>query len=1070
MPPAPDALQSRLAAVVAARYDVERPLGSGGMGAVFLARDVTLDRPVALKVLAPEVVWSAEARRRFLLEARTVARLRHPHIVSVYAAGEADDLLWFAMEFVPGESLRERLDREGPIAPEDVAVILHDLALALDAAHAAGIIHRDVKPENILLDRETGRAMLSDFGLARALVDGDGRTTLAGIVLGSPQYMSPEQAAGADDLDGRSDLYSLGLVGWELLTGRPAVEASTPQAMLAQHLTTEVPPVRDHAAAVPPALADAIMRALRKRPEERFARGRAFANVLAGRPESEAEVSGARRAMTAPARPTRTTRRALAVAGLVATTALGAWFVQQRDANAPASAESREWLVAPFELQTGNTALDWLREGAVNMLGLSLSHWDDLSVVDYERTLDLLRAERADRDDTRRLALEEARQLARRAGAGSLIMGQITTANDSLVVVARRYDVATGARIDEATAGAPLAADPRLVFDAIARELLDLAGGPALTVALRQQTTASVESYRHYLAGLQALNRWQLPRADSLFAIATALDSTFALAHYKRSVGLGWRNIADSTYAESAERAVQYGDRLPTRLREVVAGNRDLARGFTALRRNDREAARAAWASAQQRLATLLATDSTNVDAWYILADADFHAALGTGMRSADSIALLLTRSMRGFERAVALDSSFHLAYEHLVNLHRFGAQEQSGIVIVDGAVRPRRAFTDTTELPELRRRSQERTKQLAAHWVTLEPDGAQAWSALLDTYGVLKQHDSALVHLAQASRRPAVYSPGMAYMQASYRLRAQRPDGVHDALRDAMRRFPPDTLRARRGTGAVQLPLVGAAVAASTGAFALADSLLRHAAITTPTLTSVQMPTRELAPFLSAGLRLGAGVRPTSELLSAVRTGIARLERESVTAGTRATYAGVPYAAYLASRDSAFAVVARRWLADDGVRARELDAMLALDRGDTMRARAIADSFTTPERLSRATLSYAGLRVLTQADVRARLGDARGALAAYTAISPANFQFTISEPGAPAWTRSHLERARLYEQLGVRDSARLAYDTFASWWNDADPALQGAVRAARSAAQRLQDAPGTRAIPTARR
>jgi TolB-like protein len=754
----------------------------------------------------------------------------------------------------------------------------------------------------------------------------------------------------------------------------------------------------------------------------------------------------------------------------VATAALGAWLAQQPDASAPANAESRQWLVAPFELQTGNTALDWLREGAVNMLGLSLSHWDDLSVVDYERTFDLLRTVQDARTETRRLALEEARQLARRAGAGSLIMGQITTANDSLFVVARRYDVASGARIDEATAGAPLDGDPRIVFDAIARELLDLAGGPALTVALRQQTTASVESYRHYLSGLRALNRWELPRADSLFAIATELDSTFALAYYKRSVGLGWRNIADSTYAESAERAVLYGDRLPTRLREVVAGNRDLARGFTALRRDDREAARAAWASAQQRLATLLATDSTNVDAWYILADADFHAALGTGMRSSDSIALLLTRSMRGFERAVALDSSFHLAYEHLVNLHRFGAQEQSGIVIVDGAVRPQRTFTDTSPLPELRRLAQERTKQLAAHWVALEPDGAQAWSALLDTYGVLRQHDSALVHLAQASRRPAVYSPGMAFMQASYRLRAQRPDGVHDALRDAMRRFPPDTLRARRGAGAVQLPLVGAAVAASTGAFALADSLLRHAATTTPTLTSVQMPTRELTPFLSAGLRLAAGVRPTPALLSAVRSGVTRLEREGVTPGTRATYAGVPYAAYLASRDSTFAVIARRWLADDGVRARELDAMLALDRGDTMRARAIADSFATPDRLARATLSYAGLRVLTQADVRARLGDARGALAAYAAIAPANFQFTIAEPGAPAWTRSHLERARLYEQLGVRDSARLAYDTFAAWWNDADPSLQGAVRAARSASQRLQDAPGTRAIPTARR
>ncbi|MBL8959211.1 MAG: serine/threonine protein kinase, partial [Gemmatimonadetes bacterium] len=226
-----DPIREALQRSLGGQYVIEGLLGQGGMGSVFRARDVTLDRPVAIKVIAGDVATHPQLRDRFLLEARTVAKLRHPNIVAVYSAGEAGGMLYFVMELVPGESLRDLLTRERRVDPARAERILHELALALDYAHASGIVHRDVKPENILLDRETGRAMLTDFGVARAL-EGDGRMTGTGMILGSPRYMSPEQASGEPTIDGRSDLYALALVGYEMFTGKPVVEASNVAGML----------------------------------------------------------------------------------------------------------------------------------------------------------------------------------------------------------------------------------------------------------------------------------------------------------------------------------------------------------------------------------------------------------------------------------------------------------------------------------------------------------------------------------------------------------------------------------------------------------------------------------------------------------------------------------------------------------------------------------------------------------------------------------------------------------------------------------------------------------------------
>jgi serine/threonine-protein kinase len=201
------------------QYRLERELGRGGMGVVFLATDATLDRRVAVKVIHPELAAHPSIARRFLAEARTIARVRHPGIVAVHSAGTHEGLLYYVMDEVAGESLRQRLAREGHLPPVEVARIVGDLASALDAAGRAGVVHRDVKPENVLLDESTGRAMLADFGIARAMVvETEAASTGQGVAVGTPSYMSPEQAAG-EEIDGRSDLYALGVVAYEMLAG-----------------------------------------------------------------------------------------------------------------------------------------------------------------------------------------------------------------------------------------------------------------------------------------------------------------------------------------------------------------------------------------------------------------------------------------------------------------------------------------------------------------------------------------------------------------------------------------------------------------------------------------------------------------------------------------------------------------------------------------------------------------------------------------------------------------------------------------------------------------------------------
>ena len=273
-------LLERCTAAVAGIYEIEEQIGRGGMAVVYRARDERLRRKVALKVLPPDLAFRQEVRTRFLREAEMSARLAHPHIVPIYTVDEADGLVYFAMGLVEGESLAARLAREPRPPVPFVRRLLREVAGALHYAHQQGVVHRDIKPDNILIEAATGRAVVTDFGIARA-AEGDQRLTVTGIAVGTPAYMSPEQAMGEREVDGRADIYALGIVGYQMLAGELPFQATNTPAMLMKHLSERPRPLGQVRPDLPANLMQAIERALAKGRDERYADAEAFAAALA---------------------------------------------------------------------------------------------------------------------------------------------------------------------------------------------------------------------------------------------------------------------------------------------------------------------------------------------------------------------------------------------------------------------------------------------------------------------------------------------------------------------------------------------------------------------------------------------------------------------------------------------------------------------------------------------------------------------------------------------------------------------------------------------------------------------
>lgn len=280
VPSSDSELRTHVERVLGPHYELDCEIGRGGMGVVYRAKDRRLKRTVAIKVLPPELAFRSEIKTRFLREAETAAQLNHPNIVDIYAVDEVEGTVFFVMAYITGDNLAKRLHDHGALSVDETRRTMRDVADALAYAHERGVVHRDIKPDNILIDADSGRPMVTDFGIARAVSEGDSRLTATGIAIGTPTYMSPEQAAGERAIDGRSDLYSLGILGYQMLTGAPPFLANSTPAILVKHISERPVPVEQRRSDVPQDLARVVMVLLEKDPANRFPSAQAVVAAL----------------------------------------------------------------------------------------------------------------------------------------------------------------------------------------------------------------------------------------------------------------------------------------------------------------------------------------------------------------------------------------------------------------------------------------------------------------------------------------------------------------------------------------------------------------------------------------------------------------------------------------------------------------------------------------------------------------------------------------------------------------------------------------------------------------------
>ncbi len=558
----PSAIPPRLAAALADRYRLERELGRGGMATVYLAQDLRHTRSVALKVLHPELA-QALGPERFLREIQIAARLQHAHILPLFDSGTADGLPYYAMPYIEGESLRARMTRERQLDLTDALRISREIAAALGHAHAQGIVHRDIKPENILLTRE-GSVLVADFGIARAAAAaGVEKLTETGLSLGTPAYMSPEQAAGDDQLDGRSDLYALGCVLYEMLAGQPPFTGRTAQAILARHAIDPVPSLRTPRPTVSRALAQVITRTLAKVPADRFPTARAFEEALtAAAVAPEGSGSGDDTATIAVAARRIAGRRRrwmfIAAAAVVAIAAVAGLTLRLR--RTPATLEPARVMVLPFQNRTGDPTLDALGEVAADYIVSGLrganEAWSSVGEVVDARS-------QADGETARKLTRSGARVLATEAGSGSIVLGAYDRApGDSVQFQSEVLDTRTGQALRligpvSAPIGAPLAAltGVRTRVMAAVNSMLDL--------SFSEETSLpeTHEALKEYKAGDDALMHCQGDESCEAQGIAhmrraAAIDSNFTLPLTTLAFNFMWSNcgLVDSIAAELAPR------------------------------------------------------------------------------------------------------------------------------------------------------------------------------------------------------------------------------------------------------------------------------------------------------------------------------------------------------------------------------------------------------------------------------------------------------------------------------------------------------------------------------------
>ena len=509
---------ARLQQALGDAYRVERELGGGGMSRVFVATESALDRHVVIKVLPPELAAGLNVDR-FRREIQLAAKLQHPHIVPLLSAGSADGLLYYTMPLIEGESLRIKLAREGELPVAEAMRILREVADALAYAHAHGLIHRDIKPDNVLLSGK--HAVVTDFGVSKALSNATGGSdmTSIGVALGTPAYMAPEQAAADPTMDHRADIYALGVLAYELLAGRPPFSGNTAQQVMAAHATQTPQPLTQARAAVPPALEALVLRCLEKRPADR---PRTAADVL-GALEGMATPSGG----MAPFAPASGARRRLVLGGVgAAIIVAGALAFATLRGPRAAAAGTRSIAVLPFETlggsDSGLTLADGLQDDILTQLTKigALQVTSRRSVQDYRNTT------------------KSVREIGRELGVRVLLTGQVQRAGNRMRVNVQLIEAGSDRQLWAEAYDRELTAQHVFAIqDSIAKnvaEALRIELSPAEARAIAETPTQNLEALDYFHRGRELFNHRGFVLADTeaprAFEHAVALDPRFAQA------------------------------------------------------------------------------------------------------------------------------------------------------------------------------------------------------------------------------------------------------------------------------------------------------------------------------------------------------------------------------------------------------------------------------------------------------------------------------------------------------------------------------------------------------------
>ncbi|MBK7905075.1 MAG: protein kinase [Gemmatimonadetes bacterium] len=766
-------LTDRLRAALAGRYDIEREQGRGGMAIVFRARDLRHDRTVAVKVLLPEL-GEALGAERFLREVRITAKLSHPHILPLLDSGEADGLLFYVMPFVEGESLRDRLAREGELPVDDALRITREVADALGYAHTHGVVHRDIKPENILL--QGGHALVADFGIARAFdaPELQQSITMTGTSIGTPLYMSPEQAHGDANLDGRSDLYSLGCVAYEMLTSEPPYTGPNAMAITARKLTEPVPPLRSRRISVSTGLESAITRVLARTPADRFRTAHEFLEQI-----SEKAITGE---TTAPTRslPAVASGRSRAVLAGIALLVLAAvdWFAFRPRAGAATAGGISSVAILPFENLSPDTAQAYFALGLADEIITSLSMVEGMKV--------------ASRTSTTVLAAQglEIAELGRRLGVATVVEGSVRAAGERMRVTARLVPVDGGAPLWSETFERT-ADDALRIQEEIAGSIVEalkgkLGGGQLQAVS---SGTTDPEAYDLYLQGRSLRQRQTeqtIARSVEFFQQAISRAPDFARAHASlaevRAVQGYYEYVEPGVAFPAAARAAEEALRLDARI-----GSAHATRAYVSLYY--------AWdlAKSEREFKQALAVEPNSAIAhqWYAnllvaqgrfeQAEQEFRTALAIDPAAAVRRAALIyvdhysgnhPRGVATYRNAVAIDSSYALTFlwgswvlegaglkdEAIAALERSVDLSSGGIGFVAALARMRAVRGEAAE--------------------------ARRLLAQVTASKVVPAYDVALIHLALGDRAEALRWLERAYQSRSHSMVLMRHDPHLDPLR----------------------------------------------------------------------------------------------------------------------------------------------------------------------------------------------------------------------------------------------------------------------------------------------